>query len=203
LGALRGLDSLSAIPEYLDIPEEEAPPADGGDEEAPPADGDDEEVPPADGADGDGGADAAATLASAPEDQTQDSSAGLVGTASPLRPVSQTVTGILPNRATAAAAAEATAAPEAQPVEGDDVTATAGAPGGSGASTQNITRESPRFSPQSRGDSPILFGTGAPGVDNGIRGWGSALKKLGIGGGDAAGGGEANGADGGGAGGGE
>jgi hypothetical protein len=52
----------------------------------------------------------------------------------------------------------------------------------------NITRDSKKFTPESIGNSnsPILFGNGS-GVDNGIRGWGSALKKLGIDGGDTSG----------------
>ena len=63
-------------------------------------------------------------------------------------------------------------------------------PDNSRAANRNIIRDSKKFTPQSIGDSPILFGTGTPGADNGIRGWGSALKKLGIGGGDSGGNGE-------------
>jgi hypothetical protein len=53
----------------------------------------------------------------------------------------------------------------------------------SGQSSQNIIRDSKKFTPESIGTSPILFGS-TSGADNGIRGWGSALKKLGIGGGE-------------------
>jgi hypothetical protein len=48
--------------------------------------------------------------------------------------------------------------------------------------------------PTKIGDNPLLFGSGTPGVDNGIRGWGDMLKKAGIGGGDASSGGAAGGA---------
>jgi len=65
--------------------------------------------------------------------------------------------------------------PEATPKEA--------APDNSGPSNQNITRDSKKYTPETVGESPILFGTGTPGVDNGIRGWADGLKKLGIGGG--------------------
>jgi hypothetical protein len=48
----------------------------------------------------------------------------------------------------------------------------------------NITRDSQKFTPGSTGNSPILFGTANRGVDNGMPGWQSALKKLGLGGGE-------------------
>jgi hypothetical protein len=70
--------------------------------------------------------------------------------------------------------------PEPTPqVQTKDVT-----PDNSGPANQNITRDSKKYTPRSTGgDSSILFGTGTPGADKGIRGWGAALKKLGIGGG--------------------
>ena len=46
-----------------------------------------------------------------------------------------------------------------------------------------ITSYSEKFTPKGIGDDPLLLGGGTPGVDNGIRGYGDALKKLGIGGG--------------------
>jgi hypothetical protein len=68
-------------------------------------------------------------------------------------------------------------------------------PDNSGAANRNIIRNSKKFTPESIGKSPILFGTGTPGVDNGIRGWGAALNKLGIGGGgDSSGSGDSEGA---------
>jgi hypothetical protein len=48
----------------------------------------------------------------------------------------------------------------------------------------NVQRTSEKFTPKGIGsDNPLLFGSGNSGVDNGIRGWGDALKKMGIGGG--------------------
>jgi hypothetical protein len=64
----------------------------------------------------------------------------------------------------------------------EEVTPTADVPD-NGGPTLNITRDSKKFTPKSIGDSTILFGSGA-GADNGIRGWGDALNKLGIGGGE-------------------
>ncbi len=51
----------------------------------------------------------------------------------------------------------------------------------SGADSQNIVRDSKKFTPESIGNSPILFGSGTPGGE-GMRGYGSFLKKLGLGG---------------------
>jgi hypothetical protein len=84
-----------------------------------------------------------------------------------------------------AALPQAPPAPEAVPqVEQKEIDPTVTTPDNSGPKL-NVARASEKFSPESIGKSPILFGTGTPGVDNGIRGWGDGLKKLGIGGGDA------------------
>ena len=104
---------------------------------------------------------AAAQAAAAPAQQAQTPSSGSTG-AGPLRSAAQAVSAVLPKPKAPAA----------------DVTADNGGP------VQNIVRESKKFTPKAIGDSPILFGNGQ-GADNGIRGWGSALKKLGIGGNDA------------------
>ena len=68
---------------------------------------------------------------------------------------------------------------------------TADVPGNSGTNSQNLTRASQRFEPTTLADSPFLFGSGGQGADNGIRGWGEALNRLGLGGGEQpSGGGE-------------
>ena len=73
-------------------------------------------------------------------------------------------------------------APEAVP-QVEEITPTADVPDNSRSGSQNVIRDSLRFTPESNGKAPFLLGSGGPGVDNSIRGWGSALKKLGLGGG--------------------
>ena len=75
-------------------------------------------------------------------------------------------------------------APEAVP-QVEEITPTADVPDNSGSGSQNVIRDSLRFTPESNGKSPFLLGSGGPAVDNSIRGWGSALKKLGLGGGES------------------
>jgi hypothetical protein len=62
-------------------------------------------------------------------------------------------------------------------------------PGDNSGPQLNVSRASEKFVPTKIGDNPLLFGSGTPGVDNGIRGWGDMLKKAGIGGADASSGG--------------
>jgi hypothetical protein len=50
----------------------------------------------------------------------------------------------------------------------------------SGADSQNIVRDSQKFTPGSSGNSPILFGTANRGVENGMPGWQAGLKSLGL-----------------------
>jgi hypothetical protein len=50
-----------------------------------------------------------------------------------------------------------------------------------------VTSYSQKFTPKGIGDNPLLYGSGGNGVDNGISGWGSMLKKIGLGGGGDAG----------------
>jgi len=57
----------------------------------------------------------------------------------------------------------------------------------------NVSRLSEKFTPAGVGGIPILFGGGTAGVDNSIRGYGDALKKLGINGGGEDTGGESGG----------
>jgi hypothetical protein len=60
---------------------------------------------------------------------------------------------------------------------GDDVT-----------NEQNVQRTSDNFSTRKKvGDDPFLYGSGNKGPDSGIRGWGSMLKKAGLGGGEEGG----------------
>ena len=59
-------------------------------------------------------------------------------------------------------------------------------PGDNGGPNLNVSRVSQKFTPKSFGDSPILFDSGK-GADNGIRGWGKALKSIGLGGGEESG----------------
>ena len=73
-------------------------------------------------------------------------------------------------------------APPVEPVvEATEVAPTAA--DNSGADSQHVTRDSKKFTPESIGDSPLLFGSGTPGGE-GMRGYGSFLKKLGISGGE-------------------
>ena len=89
-----------------------------------------------------------------------------------------------------AALPQAQPAPEAVPQVDPTVTT----PDNSGAANQNITRNSKKFEPIKLGDSPLLFGSGTQGGE-GMRGYGSFLKKLGIGGADATSDGAADGAE--------
>ena len=73
--------------------------------------------------------------------------------------------------------------PPAPPKEEPKVEAAA-TPGDNGGPKLNVSRLSEKFTPKGIGDNPLLFGGGTPGVDNGIRGWGSALKSIGLGGGE-------------------
>jgi hypothetical protein len=73
-------------------------------------------------------------------------------------------------------------APPAAPVVEEEVTPTAADL--SGADSQNITRNSQKFTPESIGDSPFLFGSSSPGGE-GMRGYGSFLNKVGLGGGES------------------
>jgi hypothetical protein len=66
----------------------------------------------------------------------------------------------------------------------EEISPTATLPDNSGADSQNIVRDSKKFTPESMGNSSILL-TGTPGVDNGMPGWQSGLKKLGLGGGES------------------
>ena len=50
----------------------------------------------------------------------------------------------------------------------------------SGADSQNIVRDSQKFTPGSTGNTPILWGTASRGVDNGMPGWQAGLKSLGL-----------------------
>jgi hypothetical protein len=75
--------------------------------------------------------------------------------------------------------------PPAPPTEQPTVEAAAATTPDTGrANVQNEQRNSQKFTPKGIDGNPILFGSGTPGVDNGIRGWGDGLKKLGIGGSD-------------------
>jgi hypothetical protein len=67
-------------------------------------------------------------------------------------------------------------------VEEKEVTPTAA--DNSGADSQNITRDSKKFTPRSMRNSPILLDTGTSGGE-GMRGYGSFLKKIGLGGGES------------------
>jgi hypothetical protein len=62
-------------------------------------------------------------------------------------------------------------------------------PGDNSGPQLNVSRASEKFEPTKLDGTPFLFGSGTPGADNGIRGWGDMLKKAGIGGGDASSGG--------------
>jgi hypothetical protein len=84
--------------------------------------------------------------------------------------------------------------PSAPPKEEPKIEEAAATPGdNSGSNQQNVVRDSTKATPTERlgGDSssPFWLQNGGAGVDNGIRGWGDALKKMGIGGGDSGGGG--------------
>jgi hypothetical protein len=212
VAALGNLDSVSAIPVFVDVATATTPQgaaaALGGYDALSAADtffGDGPEgtggvftggglAALAPNADGNGGyaalsalaqlADPPAPLAAAREatvDPTTTStpSGGQAGSG---RQLVQAVRAALPNPA-----------PQAAPQVEIDQTVTT--PDNSGAANRNIIRNSKKFTPESIGKSPILFGTGTPGVDNGIRGWGAALNKLGIGGGgDSSGSGDSEGA---------
>jgi hypothetical protein len=140
LSALSNYDALSAIPAYLNLPPNEAPPLPTPEETSTPTTG-----------------------------------------SGPVRSLVNTVTSALPGGGTGTGAqSPLPAAPQA-------VSAVLPTPKANNSGPAlNITRDSKKFTPESTGNSPILFENGS-GVDNGIRGWGSALKKLGIGGGDTAG----------------
>lgn len=81
--------------------------------------------------------------------------------------------------------------PPAPPKEEPKVEAVAAVdPDDGGQNQQNVQRTSEKFTPKGIDGKPILFGSGTPGVDNGIRGWGDMLKKAGLGGADTEGAGQ-------------
>jgi hypothetical protein len=135
LSALSNYDALSAIPAYLNLPPNEAPPLPTPEETSTPTTG-----------------------------------------SGPVRSLVNTVTSALPGGGTGAQSPQSFA-PQA-------VSAVLPTPKADNSGPAlNITRDSKKFTPELTGNSPILLESGT-GVDNGIRGWGSALKKLGIGGGE-------------------
>jgi hypothetical protein len=77
--------------------------------------------------------------------------------------------------------------PPAPPKEDPKIEAAATPGDNSSSNLQNIVRDSTKATPTERlgGDSssPFWLQNGGAGVDNGIRGWGDALKKIGLGGG--------------------
>ena len=113
-------------------------------------------------------------------------SSGLVGSNNPLRSVTQRAAAALPKPFTPPA-------PQAVPQVVDQGSNPETTPDNSGQGSRNIIRDSLKFTPESS-DSRILFGSGGPGVDNGIRGWGEGLDRvksaLGIKGPDDSGSGE-------------
>ena len=82
--------------------------------------------------------------------------------------------------------------PPAPPKEDTKIEEAAATPGdNSGSNLQNVVRGSTKATPTDRlgGDSssPFWLQNGGNGADNGIAGWGSMLKKIGLGGGGDAG----------------
>jgi hypothetical protein len=193
-----GYAALSAIPALLDIPPLEAP-------TTPPP-------PPMGSAAPEGsstlsttstpstGTGPVASLFNAVTPASPGSGAGTgsaPATAGPVRSLVNAVTSALPKPN-----AKPAPAPAAVPqVEQQEITQTADVPDNSGSNSQNLTRESQKFEPTKRGEAPWLLNGGGSGADNGIRGWGKMLNKLGIGGGGEdssggqAGGGAAGGAE--------
>ena len=113
-------------------------------------------------------------------------SSGLVGSNNPLSSVTQRAAAALPNPFTPPA-------PQAVPQVVDQGSNPETTPDNSGQGSRNIIRDSLKFTPESN-DSRILFPSGGPGVNNGIRGWGEGLDRvksaLGINGPDDSGSGE-------------
>ena len=77
--------------------------------------------------------------------------------------------------------------PPAPPKEEPKVEAAA-TPGDNGGPKLNVSRLSEKFTPKGFGDNPILFGSGTPGVDNGMGFYKKALNSIGLGGGGDEGG---------------
>jgi hypothetical protein len=150
LSALSNYDALSAIPAYLNLPPNEAPP-----------------------------------LSPAASEETS----ALRTTSTAALPGGGTGTQSPPSFAP-----KVQVQPQVQP-QVEELKPPVTTPDNSGAASQNITRTSQKFEPTKLGESPFLFGSGGQSVDNGIRGWGEGLKKLGIGGADAPSGGDADGAE--------
>jgi hypothetical protein len=198
-----GYAALSALPEYRDILSGNLSALGNVDAfSALPA-----LVAPPPSEDPDPGTDSATTTATAPQ-QTSDPSSDSAGAVNPLRSVVQKIRSAIPKpqrpRDVSAVAPDtapqteqsdqkASAAdpkPQAQPAaalatEAGQQTKTDTTADNSGAGAQDVSRSSRKFTPGSIGNTPVLFGAGTPSADNGIRGWGSSLKKLGIGGGDS------------------
>jgi len=60
------------------------------------------------------------------------------------------------------------------------ITPTVTEPDNSGEDSQNVVRDSQKFTPGQTGKSPILWGTANRGVENGMPGWQAGLKSLGL-----------------------
>jgi len=70
-------------------------------------------------------------------------------------------------------------APQAAPPV-QQITPTVTEPDNSGEDSQNVVRDSQKFTPGQTGKSPILWGTANRGVENGMPGWQAGLKSLGL-----------------------
>ena len=204
-----GYDALSALPEYRDVLSGDVSAL--GNVDAFSALSALAAPPPSD--DPDAGTDSTTSTAAAPE-QTADPSGAPADAGNPLRSVVQRIRAAIPKppelpkpQAKSAVAHDtapqteetdkkvsaAEPKPKAQPAATSapdperpgEQTKTDTTPDNSGAGSQNVSRSSRKFTPGSIGDTSVLFGAGTPSADDGMRGWASSLKKLGIGGGDS------------------
>jgi hypothetical protein len=123
----------------------------------------------------------------APEETSSLSTTSIPSTGSgPVRSLVNAVTSALPGgggNTGAGTQSPQSFAPQVQQMQPqvEEIKQTETVPDNSGSGSQNLTRESKKFTPESIGDSPILFGSGTPGGE-GMRGYGSFLKKIGLGG---------------------
>lgn len=125
-------------------------------------------------------ADAAPLVAkvAAPE-ETQTTTEEEPQTATPLKQLSQTITQSLPQVNVQAPAAPAAEEPKASTSTSSTKTKQAA------EEPTGTTKGGGSYSGSFKPEPIVLFGSGkGNGADNGIRGWGEGLKKLGIGGGD-------------------
>jgi hypothetical protein len=158
LAALANYDALSAIPAYLNLPPNDAPELAAAQQQAPLAAAQ-QQAPLA----------AQASIQQPAPTSTSTPTAGSNPVNTFSLPKLQALTPLAPQALTPPAP------PQVEP---------AATPGDNSGPQLNVSRVSEKFTPKGIGDNPLLLGGGGQNAGEGMRGYGSLLKKVGLGGGE-------------------